>query len=155
MSLELNKFLTFTIGEESYGIPVLNVREIIGIMDITHVPKMPEFIKGIINLRGKVIPVMDLRLRFGIKSRDYDARTCIIVVEMEVSNKTRLTGFVVDTVSEVLDINQEEVESSIECFGSIDQDYLIGIGKIKDKVIMLLDPIKMLSSDEKEVLERY
>lgn len=154
MALELNKFLTFTIGEESYGIPVLNVKEIIGMLDITHVPKMPEFIKGIINLRGKIIPVMDLRLRFGITSREYDARTCIIVIEMEISNQTRLTGLVVDTVSEVLAIDKEAIESPPTCFGGSDKDYLIGIGKIKEKVIMLLEPIKMLSSDEKESLEK-
>lgn len=152
MELQLNKFLAFTIGEESYGIPVLNVKEIIGMLDITPVPKMPEYIKGIINLRGKIIPVMDLRLRFGIASRDYDARTCIIVIEMEISNQTRLTGLVVDTVSEVLDINKEAIESPPECFGSVDKDYLIGIGMIKDKVIMLLEPIKMISTGEKEMI---
>lgn len=152
MELQLNKFLTFTIGEESYGIPVLNVKEIIGMLDITPVPKMPEYIKGIINLRGKIIPVMDLRLRFGIPSRDYDARTCIIVIEMEISNQTRLTGLVVDTVSEVLDINEEAIESPPECFRGVDKDYLIGIGMMKEKVIMLLEPIKMISTVEKEMI---
>lgn len=152
MALQLNKFLTFNIGEESYGIPVLNVREIIGMLDITPVYKMPEYIKGIINLRGKIIPVMDLRVRFGIPCREYDARTCIIVIETEVSNQTRLTGMVVDTVSEVLDINNEVIESPPSCFEGVDKEYLIGIGKIKDKVIMLLEPRKMLSSNEKEII---
>lgn len=154
MALELNKFLTFTIGEEVYGIPILNVKEIIGMLDITSVPKMPDFIKGIINLRGKIIPVMDLRLKLGLESRKYDSRTCIIVVEMEISNQIRLTGLVVDTVSEVLDINKEAIELPPACFGSGDKDYLMGMGKIKDKVIMLLDPVKMLTSDEKEMLEK-
>lgn len=152
MALELNKFLTFNIGEEFYGIPVLNVKEIIGMLDITPVPKMPEYIKGIINLRGKIIPVMDLRVRFGIPSREYDARTCIIVIETEVSNQTRLTGMVVDTVSEVLDINNETIELPSSCFGGVNKDYLTGIGKIKDKVIMLLEPINIMSTDEKDVI---
>ncbi|MFW2490758.1 chemotaxis protein CheW [Clostridium chromiireducens] len=152
MALELNKFLTFNIGEEFYGIPVLNVKEIIGMLDITPVHKMPEYIRGIINLRGKIIPVMDLRIRFGIPSREYDARTCIIVIETEVSNQTRLTGMVVDTVSEVLDINNETIELPSSCFGGVNKDYLTGIGKIKDKVIMLLEPINIMSTDEKDVI---
>jgi purine-binding chemotaxis protein CheW len=152
MALELNKFLTFNIGEEFYGIPVLNVKEIIGMLDITEVHKMPEYIRGIINLRGKIIPVMDLRVRFGIPSREYDARTCIIVIETEVSNQTRLTGMVVDTVSEVLDINNETIELPSSCFGGVNKDYLTGIGKIKDKVIMLLEPINIMSTDEKDAI---
>lgn len=152
MAVELSKFLTFNIGEEFYGIPVLNVKEIIGMLDITPVPKMPEYIKGIINLRGKIIPVMDLRIRFGIPSREYDARTCIIVIETEVLNQTRLTGMVVDTVSEVLDINKETIESPSACFGEVNKEYLTGIGKIKDKVIMLLEPINIMSTYEKDTI---
>ncbi|AGX42991.1 chemotaxis protein CheW [Clostridium saccharobutylicum] len=152
MAVELNKFLTFNIGEEFYGIPVLNVKEIIGMLDITSVPKMPEYIKGIINLRGKIIPVMDLRIKFGIPSREYDARTCIIVIETEVLNQTRLTGMVVDTVSEVLDINKETIESPLACFGEVNKEYLTGIGKIKDKVIMLLEPINIMSTYEKDTI---
>jgi purine-binding chemotaxis protein CheW len=154
MSLNLNKFLTFTLGEEFYGIPILNVKEIIGMMEITHVPSMPEFIKGIINLRGKIIPVMDLRLKFGNESKEYNDRTCIIVLEMEVSDKIRLTGLAVDGVSEVLAINNEDIELPQECFGNNNQDYLTGIGKVKDKVIMLLEPVKMLSKEEKELVEK-
>jgi purine-binding chemotaxis protein CheW len=95
---------------------------------------------------------MDLRVRFGIPSREYDARTCIIVIETEVSNETRLTGMVVDTVSEVLDINKETIELPSSCFGGVNKDYLTGIGKIKDKVIMLLEPINIMSTDEKDVI---
>jgi purine-binding chemotaxis protein CheW len=154
MAVELNKFLTFTLGEESYGIPILNVKEIIGMMNITHVPSMPKFIKGIINLRGKIISVMDLRLKFGNESREYNDRTCIIVVEMEFSDRIRLTGLVVDAVSEVLFINNEDIELPQACFGNTNQDYLTGIGKVKDKVIMLLEPTKMLSTEEKEMLQK-
>lgn len=154
MAVELNKFLTFTLGEESYGIPILNVKEIIGMMDITHVPSMPKFIKGIINLRGKIISVMDLRLKFGNESREYNDRTCIIVVEMEFLDRIRLTGLVVDAVSEVLFINNEDIELPQACFGNTNQDYLTGIGKVKDKVIMLLEPTKMLSTEEKEMLQK-
>ncbi|MGE5403596.1 MAG: chemotaxis protein CheW, partial [Candidatus Saccharibacteria bacterium] len=82
MEVQPGKFLTLTLGNEAYGIPILKVREIIGMMGITHVPKMPEFVKGVINLRGKIIPVIDLRLKFGLPDREYDDRTCIIVVEI-------------------------------------------------------------------------
>ncbi|WP_411680190.1 chemotaxis protein CheW [Clostridium thailandense] len=154
MAAELNKFLTFTIEEENYGLPILRVKEIIGMMNITHVPKMPEFIKGIINLRGKIIPIMDLRLKFGIRERTYDERTCIIVVELESPNGTRSTGLVVDTVSDVLAINKEDIEVPPINFGETDQDYITGIGKVKDKVIMLIEPQIMLSKDEKELFQK-
>lgn len=153
MEAELSKFLTFTLGEECYGIPILRVKEIIGMMNITHVPRMPEFIKGIINLRGKIIPIMDLRLKFGAESRDYDDRTCIIVVEIEGINGIRLMGLVVDTVSEVLSINAGEIEVPPSSFGGTDHGYLVGLGKVKDKVIMLLEPVKILSSEEKELIQ--
>ncbi|MBV7276620.1 purine-binding chemotaxis protein CheW [Clostridium sp. PL3] len=154
MAAELNKFLTFTIEEENYGLPILRVKEIIGMMNITYVPKMPEFIKGVINLRGKIIPIMDLRLKFGIKERTYDDRTCIIVVELESSSGTRSTGLVVDTVSEVLAINKEDVEVPPISLGETDQEYITGIGKVKDKVVMLIEPQIMLSKDEKEMLQK-
>ncbi|MCK7467721.1 MAG: chemotaxis protein CheW [Desulfosudis oleivorans] len=110
MEAQDGKHLTFSLGNEDYGLPILQVREIIGMMEITHVPKTPEFIKGVINLRGKIIPIMDLRLKFGMKSIDYTERTCIIVVEIKINEIKRLMGVVVDMVSEVVNINQNEIE---------------------------------------------
>lgn len=152
MSLQLNKFLTFTLGKESYGIPILQVKEIIRMMEITHVPRMPEFIKGLINLRGKLIPIMDLRLKFGIENREYGDRTCIIVVEIQSQNGVRLTGLVVDGVSEVLNIAEENIELPPSCSENSELQYISGLGKVKDKVIMLLEPENMLTINEKEML---
>lgn len=154
MALNSNKFLTFTLGDESYGIPILNVKEIIGMMDITHVPSMPEFVRGIINLRGKIIPVMDIRLKFGNESKPYNNRTCIIVVEMNFSDNIKLTGLIVDAVSEVLEISNENIELPNACLSNVAENYLTGIGKLKNKVIMLLDPTKMLSTDEQEIIQK-
>src|SRR5574344_2822696 len=99
------KLLTFSLGTEGYGVSILKVKEIIGMLDITPVPKTPDFIKGVINLRGKIIPVMDLRLKFGMEEKEYNERTCIIVVEINVNEKQRLLGVVVDMVSEVVTVN--------------------------------------------------
>lgn len=150
---ESNKYLTFGLGEENYAIPILKIKEIIGMMDITKIPRLPDFIKGVINLRGMIIPVIDLRLKFGLDSRDYDDRTSIIVVELKTDDAKITSGIVVDTVNEVLDINQSDIEPPPQCANGVDQAFLTGIGKVKDSVIMLLDVIKILSSDEIEILE--
>ena len=152
MAKQENKYLTFQLGEEGYAIPILKVKEIIGMMDITEVPKMPEFVKGVINLRGKIIPVIDLRLKFGLEEKSYDERTSIIVVELESEAATKTSGIVVDTVQEVLDINSANVEPPP--YGTEgEQAFLAGMGKVKDKVIMLLDSDKILSSDEMQTLQ--
>ena len=106
------KYLTFSMANEEYGIGILQIREIIGMMPITSVPQTPEFVKGVINLRGKVIPVIDLRLRFNMDSIDYNERTCIIVVEILGQSATVQVGIVVDSVSEVLNIKQDEIEDT-------------------------------------------
>ncbi|MGE5381255.1 MAG: chemotaxis protein CheW [Methylocystaceae bacterium] len=153
MSVETHKYLTFMLGDESYGIPILKVKEIIGMMTITKVPKMPGFMKGVINLRGKIIPVTDLRIKFGLEPQEYHDRTCIIVMEMENGTSKNLNGVVVDSVSEVLDISQENIEAPPNCYGSSqDQDFLTGLGKVRDKVIMLIDADKILTVDEMTVV---
>ena len=148
-----NKFLTFLLNEEIYGIPILDVREIIGMMDITNIPKMPEYVRGVVNLRGKIIPVIDLRLKFGLKEREYDDRTCIIVVEMTSKAGNKLNGFIVDMVSEVLDILPENMENMPEYGSDMSGEFLKGLGKVKDKVIMILDSNMVLSEAEKEHFE--
>ncbi|MCF6149816.1 MAG: purine-binding chemotaxis protein CheW [Candidatus Kuenenia sp.] len=138
------KYLTFVLDNEEYGIEILKVREIIGVMTITPVPQSPNYVKGVINLRGKVIPVIDLRLKFGFPEKEYTKETCIIVVE--VSNS--LTGIIVDTVSEVLDIAAQDMEPSPHFGEGIDTDVFIGIAKIKNKVKILLDIDKVLHLEE-------
>ena len=143
------KYLTFVLCGEEYGLEILKVREIIGIMGITPVPQTPNFIKGVINLRGKVIPVVDLRLKFGFQEAEYTKETCIIVVEV----KDVLTGIIVDTVSEVLDISNDELETTPHLGDGVNTDIFIGVAKIKDKVKILLDLDKILGADEINIVE--
>ena len=142
-----DKYLTFRIANEDYGIAIANVTEIIGIQSITEIPEMPGYIKGVINLRGKVIPVMDVRKRFKLPEREYDERTCIIVAEIDGTS----VGLVVDTVNEVADIPEEQVEpppKSKHKGGS----YIQGIGKIGKEVKILLDINKILYEEELETI---
>jgi purine-binding chemotaxis protein CheW len=153
MEIQGGKFLTFTLGNEEYGIPIQKVKEIIGIMDITNIPKTPQFIKGVINLRGKIIPVMDLRLKFGFEEKAYNQRTCIIVVEINIADTKRMMGIVVDTVSEVVNIQKWEIEPPPQYDLHADNEFLIGMGKVKGKVILLLDIEQVLSSEELVLLK--
>lgn len=139
-----NKYLTFFLEKESYGIDISNVIEIIGIQEITKLPDMPEFVKGIINLRGQTIPVMDLRLRFHLPYQEYGPRTCIIIVSIEDFQ----FGFIVDTVSEVLDIDEDNIDKPTTAKFSGKKKYISGIGKVQDKVIILLDISRIMSEDE-------
>ncbi|MFC1563505.1 chemotaxis protein CheW [candidate division KSB1 bacterium] len=141
------KYLTFVLGNEEYGIDINDVKEIVGIQKITDVPDMPPFIKGVINLRGKIIPVMDIRIRFCMNDREYNDRTCIIVVNIE--NKE--IGLIVDNVSEVLDIPIKNIENSSSVSGS-NENYINGYGKVEDSVKILLDIQKLLMGELLEQL---
>ena len=143
------KYLTFVLGTEEYGIEILKVREIIGIMDITSVPQTPDYMKGVINLRGKVIPVIDLRLKFAMTEEEYTQETCTIVVEVNSS----LIGIIVDTVSEVVDVGSEEIEDTPQFGHGIDTDFITGLGKVKGKIIILLDIEKVMSTEELEMVK--
>ncbi|EKQ56746.1 MULTISPECIES: chemotaxis protein CheW [unclassified Clostridium] len=147
------KYLTFQIAEEEYGIPIQNIKEIIGMMDITSIPRTPEYIKGVINLRGKIIPIMDLRLKFNLAERVYNHRTCIIVVEINLADTKKLMGIVVDTVSEVVNIQKAEIEQSPQYGTDIEQEFLTGLGKVKGKVILLLKIEKVLNMEEMVLLK--
>ena len=147
------KYLTFSLAEEEYGIGILKIKEIIGMMPITTVPRTPEFVKGVINLRGKVIPVMDLRLRFGMKEIDYTERTCIVVVEIEGASGTVMIGVVVDSVSEVLNIKGEDVEETPTFGAKMNTDYILGMAKMGGGVKILLDIDQVLSEDEIAALD--
>jgi len=154
MSDREGKYLTFTLANEEYGIGILKIREIIGMMPITTVPRTPEFVKGVINLRGKVIPVIDLRLRFGMGAIDYNDRTCIIVVEIEGGQDAIQIGTVVDSVSEVLNIKGEEIEDTPTFGTKLDTDYILGMAKMEGGVKILLDIDRVLSSEEISLLEK-
>ncbi len=148
------KYLTFMLADEEYGISILKIKEIIGMMPITTVPQTPEFVKGVINLRGKVIPVIDLRLRFGMDSIDYTERTCIIVVEIEGSAGTVQIGIVVDAVSEVLNVSGEDVEETPTFGAKLNTDYILGMAKMEGGVKILLDIDRVLSGEEIQQLEK-
>ncbi|MCX5846827.1 MAG: chemotaxis protein CheW [Deltaproteobacteria bacterium] len=142
------KYLTFGLGSEEYGLEILKVKEIIGIMNITSVPQTPKYVKGVINLRGKVIPVIDLRLKFGMDVIDYDDRTCIIVVDIAGSTGKKIVmGIVVDSVSEVLNIKGEEIADTPTFGVRLDTDYILGMAKVKGGVKILLDINKVLTTD--------
>jgi len=145
------KFLTFALGTEEYGIEILKVREIIGLMDITTVPQTPDYMKGVINLRGKVIPVIDLRLKFSMLEDEHTQETCVIVVEV---NNAQI-GVIVDSVSEVLDIKSTEIEDAPSFGQGIDTDFIMGLGKTKEKIIILLDIEEVLSSEELEMVKQH
>ncbi len=151
---KLGKYLTFTLDEEEYGIGILKVKEIIGMMDITSVPRTPEFVKGVINLRGKVIPIVDLRLKFSMEAIPYSERTCIIVVEIDSQDETVLIGIVVDAVSEVLNVKDDEIEDAPTFGTKLDTEYILGMAKMEGGVKILLNIDKVLSSKEIEVLDK-
>jgi purine-binding chemotaxis protein CheW len=148
------KYLTFALANEEYGIVILKIKEIIGMMSITAVPRTPEFVKGVINLRGKVIPVIDLRLRFGMEAIEYNERTCIIVVEVEGQAGTVQIGIVVDTVSEVLNVKGEDIENAPTFGAKLNTDYILGMAKVEGGVKILLDIDKVLSVEEIAALEK-
>lgn len=142
------KFLTFSLGKEFYGIEIKHVTEIIGIQAITQVPELPEYIRGIINLRGKIIPVMDVRLRFKKTFREYNDRTCVIVVDIRDIS----IGLIVDSVSEVLSILPENIVSPPDVGKGLNNKYIKGVGKVGNDVKLILDCNKLLNDKETDSL---
>jgi purine-binding chemotaxis protein CheW len=141
------KYLTFALAKEEYGIRIMKIKEIIGMMPITCVPQTHAHVKGVINLRGKVIPVIDLRLRFGMEAAAYTERTCIIVVEISASSRTIQVGIVVDAVSEVLNVREEDIQSPPEFGSNLKIDYILGMAKIGGGVKILLEIDRVLSDE--------
>jgi purine-binding chemotaxis protein CheW len=148
------KYLTFSLAGEEYGISILKIKEIIGMMPITTVPRTPPFVKGVINLRGKVIPVVDLRLKFGMEEMGYTERTCIIVVETRGQSGSVLVGIVVDSVSEVLNIKGGDIEETPAFGARLDTDYILGMAKMNGGVKILLDIDKVLGTEEIVILDK-
>ncbi|MCL4222233.1 MAG: chemotaxis protein CheW [Phycisphaerales bacterium] len=149
-----NKFLTFRLGSEEYGVEILRVREIIGLIDITPLPKTPDYVKGVINLRGKIIPVIELRRKFALPPVEYTEATCVIVVEVADPNGGDRfpMGVIVDTVSEVLDIAKENIEPAPRFGCTLNTDYILGMGKVTQgdaqRVTILLDIDRVLLARE-------
>ena len=142
------KYLTFALANEEYGLEILKVREIFGYMDITAVPQTPAYVKGVINLRGQVIPVIDLRAKFGMETTEVTEETCIIVVEITQGDNKFSTGIVVDHVQEVLDIAGEDIEEAPQFGSSVNTDFILGMGKIGETVKILLDIDKVLAGED-------
>lgn len=142
------KYLTFKLGGETYGIQILKVQEIIGLMNITTVPRTPDFVRGVINLRGKVIPVIELRKKFNMESTEDTDHTCIIVVQVTGQNGLITMGVLVDEVSEVVDITGDQLEPAPSFGTNIDTAFILAMGKLGDSVVILLDIDKVLTASE-------
>jgi purine-binding chemotaxis protein CheW len=142
------KYLIFHLGAEEFGAEVLKVREIMGLQDITPVPKVPAHVKGVINLRGKVIPVIDLGVKFGMPAQDYTSRTCIVVTRTVRGDEDVLVGMVVDGVAEVLTLSEDDIQDTPRFGPGISTPYLIGMAKMKGKVKILMDIDQVLNNDD-------
>lgn len=138
------QYLTFALGKEEFGLEILKVQEIIGMMPVTRVPQTPDFIRGVINLRGKVIPVMELRTRFALERKEDTERTCIIVVEVTWKESKVTVGLLVDEVREVTEITKDQIEPTPSMGTAVDESFIMGMGKVNDKVVMLLDVDRIL-----------
>jgi len=145
---ELRQFISFSVGEEEYGLELLRVKEVIRVREITWLPKAPSFVKGIINLRGDVIPIIDLRDKFGLEAKEATAMTRVIVVEVE----GKLMGMVVDSASQVVRIPADQIEPPPPVFGDRAQDFITGVGKIDDRLIILLNSEAVLTAEERTQL---
>ncbi|MEN6576335.1 MAG: chemotaxis protein CheW [Phycisphaerales bacterium] len=143
-----SKYLTFALGAEEYGLEILKVREIIGYMDITAVPQTPSYVKGVVNLRGQVIPVVDLRAKFGMETTEVTDQTCIIVVEISQTGRKFNTGIIVDRVQEVLDIAGTNIEEPPQFGASVDTDFILGMAKVGESVKILLDIDRVLHASD-------
>jgi purine-binding chemotaxis protein CheW len=142
------KYLTFGLGDEVYGLEILKVQEIIGLMRVTRVPGLPDVIRGVVNLRGKVIPVVDLRRKFSMESKADTERTCIVVVKVWRDGRGVIVGLIVDEVREVQAIAEEQLEAVPRFSGDVETPFLLGIAKLSPRVVMLLDVDQILSSSE-------
>jgi purine-binding chemotaxis protein CheW len=150
--MSAGKYLTFKLGPESYGIGILKVQEIIGMLAVTRMPRTPTYVRGVVNLRGKVIPVLDLRLKFGMEGRQDTDRTCIIVVQLQSAGSVITMGIIVDEVSEVLDVVASQIEPPPSFGMAVDVSFLMGMGKVGQKVVLLLDADRILMRQELEAI---
>lgn len=151
---DVNQYLTFILGGETYGVSILVIKEILEYNEPTTVPMMPEFIRGVINLRGSVVPVVDLSLRLGKKTTDIEKRTCVVIIEVHYDDERIEIGVVVDAVNEVLDIAPDNIESAPSFGAKIRTDFIHGMGKVDDKFVVLLNIDHVLSIEELSVINQ-
>jgi len=152
-SVTAGKYLTFNLADESYGLEILRVQELVGLSAITRVPRLPAFIAGVINLRGRVIPLVDLRLCFGMAGSAMDDRTCVIVVRVERGkDHAAAMGVLVDEVSDVVYLAQDSIEPTPEFGTTVDTSFVKGVGRLEDRVVLLLDIDRVLSSSELDAI---
>ncbi|MBU0909347.1 MAG: chemotaxis protein CheW [Proteobacteria bacterium] len=148
------KYLTFLLGDESYGVEIMKIKEIIGMIPVTTLPKTPSYVKGIINLRGKVIPVIDLRSKFGLASKNTTERTCIVVTEIKKSDGIVLLSFIVDSVSEVINITADDIESAPSFGPNSVPENISGVAKRDKKIIILLDIEAVLAAKHSAICRK-
>lgn len=149
---DVQQYLTFMLGEETFAMNILNIKEIIEYGQLTEVPKMPHFIRGVINLRGAVVPVIDMAARFGRKSSTVTRKTCVVIIEVEFEEEQHVVGVMVDAVNEVLDISSDQIEPPPSFGANIRPDFIAGMGKVNDKFVIILSVNRVLSMDELSVL---
>lgn len=147
------KYLTFLLAGEEYGLEIMKVQEIIGMMPVTKVPRVPDYVRGVINLRGKIIPTVDLRSKFGLETVEDTDRTCIIVVELEAAKGKVNMGILVDEVAEVMDFSASEIDAAPEFGTSLDTSFILGVGVVKGSVKILLDIDEVLTNEEVKEVE--
>ncbi len=155
LAQQAGKYLTFVLGRETFGLQILKVQEIIGLLPVTRVPRTPPFMRGVINLRGKVIPVIDLRCKFEMPEIPDGERTCIIVVQLESGAGKVITGIIVDEVSEVMNVTGEQLEPAPDFGSEAKTDFILGMGKVGQKVVMLLDADKVLAGEELSAMKSF
>jgi len=154
LAAKAGKYLTFQLGSELYGLEILKVQEIIQMMNVTVVPRTPDFVRGVINLRGRIIPVVNLRIKFGMDEMEDSDRTCIIVVRFEHNSRQLTMGIIVDEVSEVMNIAGENIEEAPSFGTEVDTNFILGIGKVEKKVVILLDIDSVLSSGDLTIVDQ-
>jgi purine-binding chemotaxis protein CheW len=155
LSAKEGKYLTFALGSEEYGLEIIKVREIIGYVDVTAVPQTPHYVRGVINLRGQVIPVVDLRATFGMETTEVTEQTCIIVIEIAQAGRAFSTGIVVDHVQEVLDIAGQSIEDAPQFGASVDTNFILGMGKVGESVKILLDIDKVIAGEDSAGIDTF
>jgi purine-binding chemotaxis protein CheW len=149
VSTSANEFLTFTLGHEEYGMDIIKVQEIRGYDAVTHIANTPDFIKGVVNLRGIIVPIVDMRIKFNLEHADYNEMTVVIILNVA----RRVVGMVVDGVSDVITLNADQIRAAPEFGGAIDTQYVKGIGTVDDRMLILVDIEELMSSQDMELVE--
>lgn len=146
--INTNQYLTFRLGEEVFGLQIAKVREVLDYTSVTRVPQTPDFMRGVINLRGTVVPVVDMRLKFGLEETDWTVNTCIIIVEVELDNETTVLGALADSVQEVMELGPEQIEPAPRIGARLKTEFIKGMGKVAEKFVILLNIDRVFSSEE-------